>query len=239
MFIKNNTLFFHILEIRYRIFYLLLSFIITFLICYIYSFDLLFLTVQPFIAPKFFIFTDLTEALSTTIQICLIISLHLITPLLLYHFWTFLIPGFFLYERIRISYFFFYFFSLLIFEIFLIFFLIIPEIMSFLFTFEIKKEIMTIQLEARIYSYIHFLFNIYWAVLCSFQIPFVFLFLCKNRIINTKSLCFYRKYFYFLALLLAAFLSPPDMFYQLCLAFFFIIVYELSVWLSFIYKNLY
>lgn len=226
-------------EVQYRFFYITFSFCLTFLLLYLNSFDLFFLLVQPFFGPKNFIFTDLPEAFSATLQISVFFSFYLIIPLIFYHFWAFFIPGFFQEERKKINTYFFFFFFCIFVENIIIFLFFLPKILFFLLSFEIKKEIITIQLEARIQSYINFTFTFYFFLFFLFQIPLILFTLFKFKIINITNSFFYRKYFYFFAVLLGSFLSPPDLVYQLTIAFFFFFIYEISLWLNFFYeKNL-
>jgi sec-independent protein translocase protein TatC len=193
--------------------------------------------VQPFFAPKYFIFTDLAEALSSTIYVCLVATFHLVIPFFFYQSWAFSIPGFFEQERKKITVSVFSIFIFLLLEGAFILIILLPEIFSFLFSFEIKKEILTIQLEARIQSYIHFTFCLYLYLLFLFQIPLIFFLLFRYKIVTAKNLSFYRKYFYFFSLLLAAFVSPPDMIYQLTIAFLLAFLYEIGIWLGFVYAS--
>lgn len=225
-------------EVQYRFFYIAFSFCLTFLLLYLNSFELFFLLVQPFFGPKNFIFTDLTEALSATLHICIFFSFHSIIPLIYYHFWAFFIPGFFQQERKKISTFLIFFFFYIFLGCNFVVIILLPKILSFLLSFEIKKEIINIQLEARIQSYIDFTFTFYLFFFFLFQIPLIFFTLFRYQILNTKNLFFYRKYFYFFALLMGSFLSPPDFLYQLTIAcFFFFFIYEISLWLAFFMKK--
>lgn len=234
---KNISLYFYFLEIRFRLFYLLISFFITFLVAYFYAFDLIFIFVQPFLLPKNFIFTDLTEALYTNLKICLIFTIHTVLPFTFYQLWSFIIPGFFKKERKKITFITFFLFFLFVIEGGLVFSVVLPEIYNFLCTFEIKKALLTIQLEARIFSYVNFTLKFYFYIMFFFQSPLLFIFLFKSKLLTASSLVFFRKYFYFISLLLAAFLTPPDIFYQLIIAFLFISVYEVSIWFGFFYEN--
>ena len=85
------VLFDHFTELRIRISYIFLSLLITFLTSSFFSLELIYLFVKPFLGlNKGFIFTDLTEALYTTLKICLIISFFFFLLLYFINFGAFL-----------------------------------------------------------------------------------------------------------------------------------------------------
>lgn len=232
------TLYSHFIELRYRLFYLLFSFCITFLVSYNNSFDLFFLILQPFVVSNNFIFINVAEAFSTTISISILISIHFILPFFIYHSWSFFIPGCFFHERQKIKKIIHFLFILLVIETIVILLVIIPEIFSFLSSFEIKTNLLTIELEPRIQSFVLFIFKLYFVILLVFQIPLIFFLLFRYELLKNKKVSVYRKYFYFLFILLAAFFSPPDALYQLILAFLLTFLFEVGIWLSFIYEKI-
>lgn len=228
----------HFVEIQYRLLYLFLSFCITFFTSYVYSFELLFLTIQTISIPKYFIFTDLPEALQTTIFISILTTFHFLIPLSIYQIWSFFIPGFFFQERQKISKSIIFIFLIILFEGFFILFYIMPELFIFLSSFEIKKETITIQLEARILSTILLITKLYFYLLFFFQFPVILFLLFRFNILTAKKISKYRKFTYFFFVIFASFISPPDVFYQGIIAFSFIFLYEVGIWLGFIYEKL-
>ena len=85
-------IFFYFAEIRYRFFYCVIGFLISFLSSYFYSLELLYLFARPFLHSnhhqvffeKGFIFTNLTEAFHTTLKICFIWSSVFLLPVFFY-----------------------------------------------------------------------------------------------------------------------------------------------------------
>lgn len=235
---KKRTAFsFYFLEIRLRLFYIIFSFFLTYFTAYYYSIDFFFLVVQPFFGSKNFIFTDITEALSATLNICMLVTLQTTLPLFFYQLWAFTIPGFLKKERKTITLFIFFSFFFFILGGVFLFRFILPEIYNFLCTFEIKKEILTIQLEAKICSYISFTFLFYSYFIFFFQMPLLFFLLINYKIIKASDFSFYRKYIYFFISLLGAFLSPPDLIAQLVFVLTFLFIYELILWLGYILEK--
>ncbi|BDA51694.1 Twin-arginine translocase subunit TatC-like protein (mitochondrion) [Coccomyxa sp. Obi] len=212
---KGSFLYYHWLEAKNRVFYLILSFAITLCICYIYSRELVFLYVKPFISlERSFIFTELTEALYVTLEICVITSLCLVFPLLCYQTWCFSVPSLYNRERKRWSLFLSISTLFSILALLSVYFLVLPEIASILLMFEIKSQILTIQLEARIDSYVNWSSKIFLAMLLYGQLPLLSYIAYHLGFLSPGLLIRNRKLLFALSLLVAALLSPPDVIAQ-------------------------
>ncbi len=235
---QHLTIFYHFLELKFRFFYFFLSFNITFLMCYLNSFQLIYFFVKPFSNyQKKFIFTDLSEAFYTTLQICLFSSLILIIPLIIYQIWCFFITSCFFFERKMINIFIVLFFIFFCFSCFIIYFLIIPKICQFFFTFEIKSILINLELTARIKSYVNLTFRFFFLLILLFQSPLFILFLYHYKLITSWNLLKNRKYFFFFSFFFGAFFSPPDLYSQFFLAIFLYIFSEFFIWLSFFFDH--
>ena len=95
-----QQLFFHIIEIKSRSFYIFLSFLITLITCYSYQMEILYLIGRPFVKlNQKFIFIDPTEAFYTIIEVSFIISLLCLFPYIIYQIWCFFLPSCYNYEK--------------------------------------------------------------------------------------------------------------------------------------------
>jgi sec-independent protein translocase protein TatC len=63
-----------------------------------------------------------------------------------------------------------------------------------------------------------------------FEMPVIMYFLAKIKVINSRLLTKNRKYTVVLIFVVAALLTPPDVFTQVLMALPLIILYELSIW---------
>jgi len=63
----------------------------------------------------------------------------------------------------------------------------------------------------------------------AFQLPLVMFGLNRLGIISRTQLAAWRRPFYFLSFVVGAFMTSPEVFTQLCLAFPLIILFELSL----------
>jgi len=234
-------IFFYFYEIRYRFAYLILSFFITFFTCYFYSLQLIYLFARPFLHSKHhlflfdkgFIFTNLTEALNTTLKICFLWSFLFIIPVLFYQFWSFFAPSWYCFERKRVL---FYIFSAILLNFLggiLFYFLIYPQFLDFLLNFKVNSPLFTIQFTTRIDSYVRISTGVFLIVQSIFQTPLFLYFLYLSGYINSTFLSLNRKVFVLFLLLLSALLTPPDPLIECFLFLSFWFFFEFFIWMGF------
>ena len=102
----------HFLEIKLRCLYLLFSTIMTFVFSYNFQLEAFYLIGKPFLEfQQKFVFLELTEAFYTVVRISTIFTLVVIFPFMIYHFWSFFVPSFYLFERFNLNSFCLFFFS--------------------------------------------------------------------------------------------------------------------------------
>lgn len=66
----------------------------------------------------------------------------------------------------------------------------------------------------------------------TFELPVIMYFLAKMGIVNPGMLRRNRKYAVLIVFIVAAILTPPDVFSQIMLAIPLIILYEVSIWVT-------
>lgn len=237
--VNKSSIYYHVKELKLRTCYLVFSFLITFFVCYYYSFEILYLFVKPFLNyEKNFIFTDLTEAFYTTIQLNFIVSIFILIPFIIYQFWCFFIPSSFFKERKKYNSFFSAIVILLGISLTFIYFLVLPELYKFLLYFEVNTNFMSIQLEARIQSYIQLVCKIFFLSSIVFQMPLLFFIAFEYGLLTSDFLIKNRSQILFANLLLAAFISPPDLLTQIVVAIFLQLIFEILLLTTFIHKKL-
>lgn len=234
--------FFYFAEIRYRLTYYICSFFITFFACYYYSLELIYLFARPFLHSKHhlfifdkgFIFTNLTEAFHTTLKICFIWSFLFLLPLIFYQFWCFFTPSYVSFERARYKVFIFSAILCTLLGGFVFYFLVLPELLDFLLNFKINCPLFTIQLEARIDSYVRISSGVFLIVESIFQIPLLFYFLYIHGYVKSVFLSKNRKIFVLFFVLLAALLTPPEPLTEFFIFLFFWFFFESLIWIGFL-----
>ena len=229
----------HVKEIRQRFTYLLSSLLLTFITAYYYSFELLFLLVNPFLTyGRDFVFLDLSEAFYTTLSICALTSLLGCIPLLLYQIWCFVIPSCYRKER-RVVYFVTALsLSLSLITLCLSYCYLLPLVSAFLLGFQLETEFVTLTIQTRMSSYIGWSLRLLGALFLFSQIPTLLFLLFHWKRLDSYSLSRSRKYIFLLSLLVAALVSPPEVVSQSLIALFLFLSYEFSIWIGFVYLSL-
>ena len=114
------------------------------------------------------------------------------------------------------------------------YFVIFPTVMNFLI--ELGGEMMVTNFTAE--KYFRFIFNTTIPFGVLFELPVVMMFLTSLGIINPYVLSKIRKYAYFVLIIIAIFISPPDLMSDFLVAVPLIFLYEISVSFSkIVYKR--
>ena len=216
-------------ELKYRVFYTLLSFFVCFLTSYIYKDHLTFLFSKPLIlltgqfSKTSFIYTHLGEALLAQLKVCIISSLFLgFLPVLLLNLWLYIVPGLFQYERTFFKNFLFVFFLFGFIGFLFGYHFFIPIVWKFLMSFSIQENSslnpFSILLEARIKDYIDLTFDLGCLILLVFQVPLIIVILLLTEVLTLKFCISNRRYFLLFSWVLAACVTPPDVLSQALVA---------------------
>ena len=210
----------HLIELKFRLGYFLLSFAICFFIILSYSESILFLEtyVLAYLMKKKFIATHVTELFLTAIYVSLNFSFIAIFPYVCYHCQSFFGNGWYksqvwFFSNITI----FVFVTFLFYLQFCYFFLPLYAF-SFFSTWEIASTYaLQIQLEVRVVTYTYwilqtacFLSNI----MCSTFLCLLYFYLRDNMITLHKFFRSYRKYFLISVCLFTSIFIPPEAFLQ-------------------------
>ena len=238
-------LFYYFTEIRYRLSYLSVSFLVAFSTCYYYSLELIYLFARPFLHSKHyslcfdkgFIFTNFTEAFHTTLKICFIWSFLFFLPFLFYQFWCFFTPSWYYFEKKIYKIYMFSTLFLAFSASFCFYFLVLPELIDFLLNFKINTLLFTVELEARIDSYVKISSGVFLIVQSFFQTPLLFSILYSFGLIDSVFLSKNRKILILCILLLSALVAPPDPVAELLIFLIFLLCFEFFIWIGFFIKN--
>jgi len=203
-----------------------------FLLSYLFARPFLHSKHHLFLFDKGFIFTNLTEAFYTTLKICFLWSFLFIIPVFFYQFWCFFAPSWYSFERENVRV---YIFSALLLNFLggvCFYFLILPQFLDFLLNFKVDSPLFTIQLEARIDSYVKISSSVFLIVQSIFQTPLFFYFLYVSDYIDSAFLSINRKVFVLFLLLLSALITPPDPLTECCIFLLFCFFFEFLIWMG-------
>ncbi|MCH4826633.1 MAG: twin-arginine translocase subunit TatC [Planococcus sp. (in: firmicutes)] len=227
---NEMTLIEHIGELRKRLTILVVFFVLAIIVSFFLA--------QPLI--QYLQYTEeaknltlnafkITDPLKIFMQVTMILALIMTSPLIMYQFWAFISPGLLDKERrATLSY---IPFSVLLFlgGIAFAYLILFPYVIGFMLNI---SDNMNIQETIGINEYFQFLFQITLPFGVIFQLPVVMLFLTRLGIITPMLMTKYRKFSYLGLVIIAAFITPPDIVSHMIVTLPLIILYEFSVMIA-------
>jgi sec-independent protein translocase protein TatC len=171
----------------------------------------------------------LTDPLKVYLEMMVFISLIITSPLILFQLWSFISPGLLERERkVTLSY---IPISLLLFlgGLSFAYFVLFPYVVQFMMNLSDELNIQTV---IGINEYFHFLFQLTLPFGFLFQLPVVMLFMTRLGIITPMFMSQMRRYAYFILLVIAAFITPPDIVSHMMVTVPLLFLYEISIWIS-------
>jgi sec-independent protein translocase protein TatC len=216
----------HLDELRHRLIVSLVGVGLGFAVSYGFSQQLLLLLQRPM--PTRLVFIAPTEAFFVNLKVAFYAGLFLSVPLLLFQVWKFVAPG--LYEHERRYSFPFLIISTILFLLGAIFAyaVILPIALHFLIAQggELWQPNITLS------NYLSFCMRLILAAGLVFEFPVLMYFLAKVGVVTPEFLVKNRKYAVLLAFVVAAILTPPDVFSQVLLAVPLFLLFEVSIFVA-------
>ena len=166
---------------------------------------------------------------TTHIVVSLLAGLIVAFPYVFWEFWRFMRPALYdkerKYARGAVLY------SSLLFLLGILFgyYIIAPLSVNFLGSYSVSEEVIN---RINLRSYISTVTTVTLAGGLTFELPVVVYFLTKVGLITPDFLRRYRKHAVVIILILAAIITPPDVFSQVLVFIPLIILYEVSIWIS-------
>ena len=235
--LKKFTLAEHLSELKSRLIQVLLFFIVTTLITFQFSWDIFAILSKPLInltkddAGFHFIYTKLTEGFTTELKIAFIFSLFFTSPVFFYHLYKFLAPGLYRHEKNVIAPYLLFPPILFLTGVFTVYFVVMPVTWEFFISFQnlTPENGVMIRLEAKVSEYIDLIIELFTGFGVAFQLPILLIMLTKLKIITASQLIKFRRYSIVSIFIVAAILTPPDVFSQIVLALPLMLLYEISI----------
>lgn len=227
---EDMHLFDHLGELRRRIIYCLIVFILG-LVGGLFgakpSFDYL-VAAAPVDDLDLHVFSP-WDAIGLYMKFAIIISLVVALPFAIYQLWAFVKPALGVKERratLRYVP-----GTLVMFLIGLSFAYYVVFPMAYLFTAKVTKN-MGLSETYGVTQYFDFLFNILVPISLLFELPLVILFLTRIGILNPTMLVKMRRIAWFVLIVIGVTITPPDAVSDLLVSIPLVLLYEFSVWLS-------
>lgn len=170
--------------------------------------------------------TNVVAPFMVPIKVTMLAALVLALPVVLYQVWAFVAPGLYAHEKrlvlpLVVS-------STLLFYVGVAFcyFFVLGKVFKFIQQFAPKSITAAPDIE----SYLGFVLNMFLAFGASFEVPVVVVILAHMGVVSVEKLKEWRGYFIVLAFVIAAVITPPDVFSQLALAIPMCLLYEMGIW---------
>jgi len=175
-----------------------------------------------------------TEGFVTRLKIALVAGLLGTAPWIFFQIWAFVAPGLFMHERKMVLP--VVFFSSLLFLTGSAFSLyVLPHATSFFLSF----STMDVQNAWSLGKYVDFVLRLLLAFGIVFELPLLIYFLARFGVVTPTFLRKYRRHMIIGFLILAALITPPDVFTQAILTLPMIVLYEASILLAIVAQKQY
>ncbi len=234
---KKLSLHEHLGELRTRLVYSVIFFLLAFCACYYFAPSIYNFLVEPLATiyknspDRKLIYTGLTEAFITYLKVAFYTALFVSFPFIASQIYIFLAPGLYKSEKKVILPFLIATPVLFLAGGSLVYYLIFPKAWQFFVSFESLGTggNLPIQLEAKVSEYLSLVISLIIAFGMAFQIPVVLTLLAKVGIISSSYLVKNRRYAIVIIFTIAAFITPPDVLSQISLAIPMMLLYECSI----------
>jgi len=236
---KNQlTLQEHFKELRDRIIFCAIFFVLTFFICYFFSEKIYQFLLQPFIdisqnnQNRRLIYTSPAEAFATYLKLSLSSALFFSAPIFITQIYLFLAPALYKNEKKNVLKIFFFAPFLFLCGAIFAYYFVLPATLKFFASFEnqgLAASTLPIQLETKISEYLSFVANLFFAFGVAFQLPILLLFLIRLDFLSVNDLKKRRRYWIVIIFVIAAVLTPPDVLSQVSLAIPMILLFEIAL----------
>lgn len=229
----------HLIELRRRLMWSVIAFIVTSAAAYMFAEDIYGFLTSPLAeqmaknvkADRRLIYTGLTEAFTTYLKVALFTGGFITVPFIMVQIWLFLAPGLFHEERKAIlPYFIAAPFLFMVGAVFC-FYGVMPVAWDFFLNFEVQqpKGGLPVILEARVAEYLSLFMTLIFAFGLAFQLPVILGLLTQLNIIRLEHLIKFRKWALLAIVIVAGILTPPDVLSQSALAIPLYCLYEISI----------
>ena len=224
----------HIAELRSRLIKIVVIFFVLFIISFLFWKDIFAFLAKPATnvlhtsKNSEMIFTNLVEPFMTAVRVSLYTAFFVSLPVILYQMWKFVAPG--LYENEKKLVLPFVIFGTLMFYLGAAFayFVVFPVGFQVLINFGGENFVAMLKIS----EYVSVSLKIMIGFGIAFELPILSYFLAKLGLITDKTLKDFFRYAVVIIFIIAAVLTPPDLFSQLAMAAPLLILYGISIWIA-------
>ncbi|WP_174735134.1 twin-arginine translocase subunit TatC [Mesobacillus harenae] len=233
---KDMTIYEHIGELRKRLVKIVVFFFLAVIVSFLFAEPLIVYLQRADEAKELTMNAfRLTDPIKIYMQVAFLIAFLITSPVILYELWSFISPGLLERERkVTLSYIPMS-VGLFITGISFAYFILFPFVVDFMNRIAARLDINQV---IGINEYFQFLFQLTVPFGFLFQLPVIIMFLTRLGIVTPMFLVQVRKYAYFVLLVIAAFITPPELLSHLMVTVPLLALYEVSIFISrFSYKK--
>lgn len=172
---------------------------------------------------------ELGEQFFTSIKVCLSLGLIVAFPYVFYQFWSFVKPGLYPKEQKAARGIVFYCTVLFVLGVLFGYFIISPFAIKFLVGYDLSGQIIG---DPTLASYVTYLTMFTIPTGMIFELPIVVYFLSKVGLVTPAFMRQYRRHALVVIVILASFITPPDVASQILISMPLLILYEISIFIS-------
>ncbi len=167
----------------------------------------------------------ITEGLELSFELAAILSLIATFPVIIWNLWAFIKPGLYPEEQKLGKYYLPYILLLFVTGIVFSYLVIFPITIEAMLHFSLELGLTPI---VTMKDYVMLLVKMVFSFGLLFQMPLLLLFLAKIGLITSSFMKKYRKYAYFIILIIAGLIAPPELLSHLAMTLPLIGLYEIS-----------
>jgi sec-independent protein translocase protein TatC len=228
--VPEETFISHLVELRDRIIRAGLAVLVVFLGLVYWAPDIFRLLARPLMQnlPKGgkMIVTDVTGSFFVPMKVTMLVALVIALPVVLYQIWAFVAPGLYQHEKKLVAPLVGSSYALFLCGMAFAYFLVFPTIFRVMAHYNAP---LGAEMSTDIDNYLSFVLGMFIAFGVTFEVPIVVVLLVRMGVLTVQKLKEIRPYVVVGAFVVAAVVTPPDVFSQLMLALPLILLYEAGI----------